>query len=99
MVRKFSNCDYEAFSLGKPVIGANIGGITEFVVHRENGFLFAPGNADELKERICELGDDKSSIQRMGKIARNKAVREFSPDKHYEKIYDLYKQLVNGVMI
>ncbi len=38
----------EAFSIGIPVVGSNIGGISEYIKHGENGLLFDTGNSIEL---------------------------------------------------
>ncbi len=48
----------EAFSFGKPVIGANIGGIPERIVEGENGFLFEAGNAVDLAQTIERFGHE-----------------------------------------
>ena len=42
----------EAFAFGKPVIGSNIGGIPEMIKNGKTGFLFTPGDIDDLKEKI-----------------------------------------------
>lgn len=48
---------YESFAVGVPVIASNIGGIPELIQDSENGYLFEPGNADELiaaMERVAQ---------------------------------------------
>ncbi len=40
----------EALQLGRPIIGADIGGIPELV--KGNGFLYQSGNVDELRDKI-----------------------------------------------
>lgn len=42
----------EAMSCGVPVIGSNIGGLTGYIRNGENGFLFEPGNFQDLADRI-----------------------------------------------
>jgi len=42
----------EAFHHGIPVIGSNLGGISELVLNEKNGLLFAVGNVDDLKTSI-----------------------------------------------
>ena len=42
----------EAFALGKPVIGANLGGIPELVQDSKTGYLFPPGDSKALKQLI-----------------------------------------------
>ncbi len=42
----------EAMAAGTPVVASNMAGPAEYVRHGENGYLFAPGDADELAEMI-----------------------------------------------
>jgi glycosyltransferase involved in cell wall biosynthesis len=42
----------EAVAAGVPVIGSNVGGIPDYVIPGENGFLFTPGNQAEFVARI-----------------------------------------------
>jgi len=85
---------YESFSSGKPVIGANIGGIPELIDHGKNGFLFAVGNEKQLSERINQFLGDKNLTIEMGKNARQTAERRFSPEVHYEEIIKKYQRLL-----
>lgn len=43
--------------LGKPVIASRINGIPEYINEGENGYLFSPGDSDELAICIDRLGD------------------------------------------
>jgi len=86
---------YEAFSMGKPVIGSNIGGIPELVDHKKNGLLFEMGNVDSLTNNINYLLTNQNIIINFGKEARKKAELEFHPEVHYDKIYNLYLQLLS----
>ncbi|RQV98166.1 glycosyltransferase family 1 protein [bacterium] len=85
---------YEAFSLGKPVVGADIGGITELVVHDKTGLLFPSGDANRLKTCIQQLMPDIEKCREMGEAARQKAEYWFSGNKHYPFIMDLYHSLL-----
>ncbi|WP_456273217.1 glycosyltransferase [Bacillus sp. AK031] len=42
----------EAMACGTPVVGSAIGGLLDYVEDGKNGFLFEPGNASGLAERI-----------------------------------------------
>lgn len=42
----------EAMACGIPVIGSNIGGLTDYIKDGYNGFLFSPGDAKELSDKI-----------------------------------------------
>lgn len=82
----------EGFALGKPAISARIGGIPELVKDDETGLTFEPWNTDDLKRKISHLLENPSEILRMGKIARKIVCEEFNPERHYEKLMDIYKQ-------
>jgi len=87
---------YEAFSMGKPVIGSRAGGISELIDDGDNGFLFEMGNIDELEEKIRHLLENPELVKRFSHSARAKAVKFFSPDQHYQEMLSFYKHLVNG---
>ena len=57
----------EAMHFGLPVIGANEGGAKELIINGINGFLFQPGNAENLAEKILILHRDKNLREKMGK--------------------------------
>lgn len=86
---------YEAYAMGKPVIGSDIGGIPELIDHQTTGLLFPPGNSEALAAKIRFLLDHPQLVQQYGQNARAKAEQEFSPEVHYEKIYQLYESLTN----
>jgi len=85
----------ESFALGKPVIGANIGGIPELVQDGVTGFVFEPGNPRDLRARISALLDDADQISQMGTSARKLVEREFTQEIHYEKLMEVYKQAMD----
>jgi glycosyltransferase involved in cell wall biosynthesis len=56
----------EAMACGLSVIAANSYALPELVHHNENGFLFTPGNSDELAEKIDLLVGDAARRAEMG---------------------------------
>lgn len=86
---------YESFSMGKPVIGSHIGGIPELVTHGKDGFLFPPGDAEALRKWILHLSTHPEVLSWMGRYAREKAEREFSPQSHYNSLMEIYQELLD----
>jgi glycosyltransferase involved in cell wall biosynthesis len=84
----------EAFALGKPVIGAKSGGIPELVRDNKTGFIFEPGDAQDLQEKISYLYDKREKIIEMGRAGRRLVEEEFSPQIHYQKLIEIYKNLL-----
>ncbi len=85
----------EAFALGKPVIGARIGGIPELVRDWETGLTFESGNTGDLKEKLCLAIENKEKLQEMGKRARMFVESELGPDKHYDSLMEAYETAMN----
>ncbi len=84
----------EAYALGRPVIGACIGGIPEMIDPGETGFLFEPGNMDALAaemERVAALPD--TQLQRLGAAARQRVVRDYSNQTYLANMLALYASL------
>lgn len=84
----------EAFASGKPVVGADIGGIPELIDEGVTGLIFEPGNADELSQKLRALLENPDLIEKMGKNARRKVQEEYSAEKHYESIMGIYARLM-----
>ncbi len=86
---------YESCSMGKPVIGAKMGGIPELIDDNKTGLLFEAGDSKELAEKMNYLLASPKLIVEFGKQARKKAEREFSPQVHYQKMLEIYSDLSN----
>jgi len=56
----------EAMACGLPVIAANSYALPELVHHEENGFVFEPGNSDELASYLDRLLTDPALRAQMG---------------------------------
>lgn len=93
----YENCPMtilESFALGKPVIGANIGGIPELVDHGSTGLLFEPGNVKDLAEKINCLLQDKNRTVEMGKSARKKVEKNYNEEIHYRRLINAYEHVI-----
>jgi len=81
----------EAYGYGKPVIGADIGGIPEMIVDGETGFLFPPGDAETLRQKIDCLWTQPSLARDMGKRARQRVEEVYNADIHFGKLMEVYR--------
>jgi len=83
----------EAMAYGKPVIASRIGGIPEVIDENETGYLFEPGNVDEMAAKLgLVLSSPQSSITEMGKAARKKVEHLYNENIHYEKLMEIYQK-------
>lgn len=91
----YENCPrscIESFACGKPVIGANIGGIPEMVEDGQSGLLFRPFSAGDLREKIDYLFEHDELVVQMGKKARARAERDYSAKAHLARLLNVYAQ-------
>ena len=74
---------------GTPVLGANIGGISELIQVGKTGELFESGNAEGLKKKIEKLWSDKKLCAEYS--ANCKDISFDTIDEYYEKIMKVYQ--------
>lgn len=89
----------ESYGMGTPVIGANIGGIPEMVLHGESGWTFTSQNVEELADVLQKVKHlDNPKIANMGKEGRAFVQKNFSRERYVDSMLNLYSQLgVPGV--
>jgi glycosyltransferase involved in cell wall biosynthesis len=93
----YENCPMsvlESMAHGKPVVASRIGGIPELVVDGETGFLFEPGNVEELRQHVTRLMSDSALRAQMGAAARKRVETQFSINKHNADLASIYRSLV-----
>ena len=90
----FPSVVIEAMVRQKPVICSRIGGLPEIVDNGVTGLLFEPGNAEDLAKKIRYLWDSPDLCRKMGQVGREKALRQYSPEKYYESLMAVYEKAV-----
>lgn len=84
----------ESFAMGKPVIGANIGGIPEMVLNNHTGWIFKSGDIEQLKELLANVDSlSANSIIQVGRQAREHVATNFSRRHYVESTLSLYSRL------
>jgi glycosyltransferase involved in cell wall biosynthesis len=90
----FPSVCVEAMMLGKAVVISKIGGMPEIVEDGVTGLLFEPGNVSDLAEKLCYLWSRPELCVKLGQAGREKAEREYSPEKYYECLMDIYRKAI-----
>lgn len=87
----------ESYALGRPVLGANIGGIPELVKEGKTGFIFESGNKTSLAscmDKVAILSD--KAVVDMGYEGRRWVEKMFTADIYRERLLDVYSNLGVG---
>lgn len=87
------NTALESFQYSKPVLASKIGSLPELVVDGVNGFLFEPGNTDEVLRLVKKMDNDKLVLE-MGNNSHRRLIDRFAVDMHYRTLMDLFEKLV-----
>lgn len=87
----------ETQSIGKAIIGADIGGIPEMVINNENGLTYKYNDVKELEEKMKNLFSDVELREKFGKNAKKFAIKEYSPENYYEKIEKIYRNVEDAL--
>lgn len=87
----------EAYSRGTPVIASRTGALAELVIEGETGLLFSPGDHEELAKKIEWAKNNRDKMGEMGVAALRKFSAEFSSEKNYSKIMQIYTDAINEV--
>lgn len=79
----------ESLAHSCPIIFSDTGGIAEFV--DKNGYLFSPGNSQELSESICKISKMSfSELRELGDISAN-LISKYSPENSAKRLIDFSK--------
>ena len=84
----------EAMACGVAVVGSNSGDIPNVV--GEAGLIFEEGEADDLAQKLKELHDSPSLVQKLRRKGLSKALNLYSWDKIAEKTYKTYRLISTG---
>lgn len=73
----------EAFCAGLPVLGSKIGAIEEIIDNNVTGMLFEPNNAEDLREKVNKIINNKELLATLSKNARKEFLNKYTPEKNY----------------
>ena len=83
----------EAYSVGTPVIGAQIGGIPEIIAEGETGYQFKSGNMENLGKVIAKaMALSKNEYEALSSGCLRFAHNNLSPESYYPRLMAFYQQ-------
>ncbi len=94
----YENCPIvilEAMAMGRPVIGSDLGGIPELIVHGKDGFLVKPGDVGELASALSKICATPETAITMGKAGREKVEEKYSEVTFYTRLINIYQNVLS----
>jgi glycosyltransferase involved in cell wall biosynthesis len=87
---------YEYMASGKAVVASRIGQIKDIITDGKNGFLFDPGNLNDLEDKVIRLLDNPSLIQVIGKNSRKTVENKYTWKQSALKVSSIMENIVTG---
>lgn len=86
----FARAAIEAAAMGKPCIGANIGGVDELIIHGKTGLLYT--SLDEFSKFCEDLGENPNLRNQLGQEAVIFARDNFDVKRSSERVFAIYEK-------
>jgi glycosyltransferase involved in cell wall biosynthesis len=86
----------EAFARQVPVVASRIGAMQEMVEDGETGFLFTPGDADDLVNSVNRALSDNSRLAEVGRRARKQFEAKYSASQNRKMLQDIYASVLRS---
>jgi len=83
----------ESYLLSKPALGARIGGIPELALDGETGYLFEPGNVEDLRSKLELMLSDEAKLEQMGVAGRSHIMNLVNYEAFGKKLSPLFQTL------
>jgi glycosyltransferase involved in cell wall biosynthesis len=85
----FGRVAIEAMAAGCLPIASKIGGITDIITNKKNGYLFSPGNSQELTEILNNIDLNKIKSEELVKESK-----KYSGEKISKELIKVYKKVI-----
>jgi glycogen synthase len=91
----FSRMVLEGMISGLVVVATPTGGTTEILTDGENGLLFAPGDAEDLAQKIASLAADPEFRHRLALAGQRTVVERFTMTKMMDEIESYLQEVAD----
>ncbi len=84
----------EAMALGVPVVASNIDGIPEVIEDGVDGFLFSPGDVNQLSATIVQILKKPVLLTDIKEKARQKIINDMDGHNQARRIEEIYREVL-----
>lgn len=84
----------EAMAFGKPVIAFDSGGVSEWLLDKETGFLVKRGDIYGLARAIVNLLEDRGLAQRTGRRGKERVEALYRKARHIDALIQIYHEVI-----
>jgi len=92
---QFGFAGIEALACNTPCVASNIGGIPEWLIDKQTGYLVKPRNSSQLAQKIIYLLDHPKLANNMGKNGRKLVEQKYSLSLHWQILNKIYRSIAD----
>ncbi len=86
LIESFGITGVEALCVGVPVVAFDVGGISEWLIDGETGYLVPPLDVEAMAKKMCILLDDDELARKMGQRGALFVRDRFAPEKFLDSL-------------
>lgn len=87
----------EAMLLGVPCVAADVGGVTNLMQHRQEGYVYQSTSPYMLAYYIKQIFAMAEEAEKLGAAAKQHASRTHDPQKNLQDLLNIYQELAKEV--
>jgi len=83
----------EAMILGVPCVASDVGGVTDLLVNKEEGFVYQHDATYMLAHYVCEIFENNNLAQKFSKNAREHALKTHNREENINTLLNIYNKI------
>jgi glycosyltransferase involved in cell wall biosynthesis len=84
----------EAYACATPLVASNVGAVGEIVRDGISGFLYSPGNAEQLAAIVKNVYSDSALLGEMGSKGRQLYLSKYTAAQNQELLIQIYERCI-----
>lgn len=92
----FGQTGTESLACGTPVVAFDIGGLSDIVIHKENGWLAKPFDIQDMADGIKWILEDPKRHEKISENARNSVLKRYNPENIALQYKQVYEEVLNS---
>ena len=86
----------EAMLLGVPCVASDVGGITDMITHKQEGFVYQSDAPYMLAYYVCEIFQHQDLAESLSKKAREHALKTHNRENNLLRLLEIYTNIGGG---
>lgn len=87
----------EAMVLGIPCVASDVGGVSDMLKHKEEGFVYQTDASYMLAHYICEIFENEDLALKFSKNARQHAIKTHDRDENTRRLIEIYNEITRHI--